>query len=173
MATGTTRGVIYVHSAAPALCPHLEWAVAGVLGVRVDLAWTPQPAAPGALRAELSWRGDRGTGARLASALLACRLARFEVTEDAVAAAEGERFSYTPSLGLFRAATGEHGDIVVSEHQLRGALARSAAGSAAGSGADGVAAAIETMLGVPWDAELEPFRHAGEGAPVRWLHQVG
>ena len=22
------------------------------------------------------------------------------------------------------------------------------------------------------DAELEPFRHAGDGAPVRWLHQV-
>ena len=24
----------------------------------------------------------------------------------------------------------------------------------------------------PWDDELESFRHAGEGAPVRWLHQV-
>ena len=27
--------------------------------------------------------------------------------------------------------------------------------------------------GEAWDEELEPFRHAGEGAPVRWLHQVG
>ena len=25
---------------------------------------------------------------------------------------------------------------------------------------------------MPWDDELEPFRYAGEGAPVRWLHQV-
>ena len=24
-----------------------------------------------------------------------------------------------------------------------------------------------------WDAELEPFRYAGDGAPVRWLHKVG
>ncbi|MEV1179203.1 DUF3145 family protein, partial [Nonomuraea sp. NPDC049784] len=21
-----------------------------------------------------------------------------------------------------------------------------------------------------WDEELEPFRYAGDGAPVRWLH---
>jgi hypothetical protein len=31
---------------------------------------------------------------------------------------------------------------------------------------------ISRLLGKPWDDELEPFRHAGEGAPVRWLHQV-
>ena len=32
----TTRGVLYVHSAPRALCPHVEWAIAGVLGgVRV------------------------------------------------------------------------------------------------------------------------------------------
>ncbi|HSO70805.1 MAG TPA: DUF3145 family protein, partial [Arachnia sp.] len=24
----------------------------------------------------------------------------------------------------------------------------------------------------PWDEELDVFRHAGEDAPVRWLHQV-
>ena len=31
---------------------------------------------------------------------------------------------------------------------------------------------IDNLLGKPWDDELETFRHAGEGAPVRWLHQV-
>ena len=31
---------------------------------------------------------------------------------------------------------------------------------------------IDQLLGKPWDDELETFRHAGEGAPVRWLHQV-
>ena len=31
---------------------------------------------------------------------------------------------------------------------------------------------IDKLLGKPWDDELETFRHAGEGAPVRWLHQV-
>jgi hypothetical protein len=29
------------------------------------------------------------------------------------------------------------------------------------------------LLGTAWDAELEPFRLAGEGTPVRWLHRVG
>ena len=32
--------------------------------------------------------------------------------------------------------------------------------------------ALDALLGAKWDAELEPFRHAGDGAPVRWLHQV-
>ena len=32
---------------------------------------------------------------------------------------------------------------------------------------------IDLLLGVPWDDELEPFRFAGEGSPVRWLHKVG
>lgn len=34
-------------------------------------------------------------------------------------------------------------------------------------------AAIDALLGAPWDRELEPFRYAGDGAPVRWLHKVG
>jgi hypothetical protein len=31
---------------------------------------------------------------------------------------------------------------------------------------------VDRLLGKPWDDELETFRWAGEGAPVRWLHQV-
>ena len=37
-----TRGVLYVHSAPSALCPHIEWAVGGVLGAPVSPVWTPQ-----------------------------------------------------------------------------------------------------------------------------------
>jgi len=29
------------------------------------------------------------------------------------------------------------------------------------------------LLGDPWDDELEPFRHAAAGGPVRWLHATG
>ena len=50
----TTRGVLYVHSASSALCPHVEWAAGGVLGVQVSLSWTGQPAATGAYRSEVS-----------------------------------------------------------------------------------------------------------------------
>src|SRR6202044_146 len=48
----SVRGVLQVHSAPPAMCPHIEWAAAGVLGMAVSLPWVGQPAAPGALRAE-------------------------------------------------------------------------------------------------------------------------
>jgi hypothetical protein len=162
-----TRGVVYVHSAPPALCPHIEWAVGGVLGVRVTLGWTQQPAAPGSVRAELSWQADAGTGSRLASALRDWMHLRFEVTEEPSAGAEGERWSSTPTLGLFHATTGVHGDILVREDRLRAALARAAADPATS-----VVAEMQGLLGKAWDDELESFRHAGDGAPVRWLHQV-
>src|ERR1700727_592527 len=50
-------GVLQVHSAPPALCPHIEWAVAGTVGTAVSMPWVSQPAAPGSLRAELTWKG--------------------------------------------------------------------------------------------------------------------
>ncbi len=162
-----TRGVVYVHSAPPALCPHIEWAVGGVLGVRVTCDWTQQPAAPGTVRGELSWQADAGAGSRLASALRDWMHLRFEVTEEPSAGAEGERWSSTPTLGMFHATTGVHGDILVREDRLRAALARAAADPATT-----VEDEMHGLLGKPWDDELETFRHAGEGAPVRWLHQV-
>jgi hypothetical protein len=163
----TTRGVVYIHATPTALCPHIEWAVGAVLGVRVTLEWTGQPAAPGTVRAELSWQGEPGTAASIASALRDWRLIRFEVTEEPSAGAEGERYSCTPDLGLFSAAIGVHGDIMVREDRLRSALAR-----AATDGAVTVEEELAGLLGAPWDEELEPFRYAGDGAPVRWLHQV-
>ncbi|MER5438593.1 DUF3145 domain-containing protein [Streptomyces sp. NPDC002790] len=162
----TTRGVLYVHSAPRALCPHVEWAVAGVLGARVSLDWIRQPAAPGTWRSEFSWRAEAGTAAKLASALRGWQLLRFEVTAEPCTAAEGERYSATPELGIFHAITGIHGDILIPEDRLRAALTRSKADKT------DLEAELATLLGKPWDDELEPFRYAGEGAPVRWLHQV-
>ncbi|GHF34608.1 hypothetical protein GCM10010218_14720 [Streptomyces mashuensis] len=162
----TTRGVLYVHSAPRALCPHVEWAVTGVLGARVTLDWIRQPAAPGTWRTELSWQGRPGTASKLASALRGWHLLRFEVTAEPCATAEGERYSSTPGLGIFHAVTGMHGDILVPEDRLRAALARARRGETE------LQAEVDKLLGKPWDDELEPFRHAGEGAPVRWLHQV-
>lgn len=163
----TTRGVLYVHSATSALCPHVEWAVAGVLGMRAKLEWIAQPAAPSMWRSELSWQAEPGTASRLASALRGWHHLRYEVTEDPSGGCEGERFSYTPKLGIYHAMTGVHGDILVPEDRLRAAVAR-----AAESGV-GLIDELDRLLGRPWDDELEPFRYAGDGAPVRWLHQVG
>ena len=68
----TTRGVLFVHSAPSALCPHLEWAVGGVLGAAVSLEWSPQPAQAGSLprRAVLLRRARDRRSDRLGSARL-------------------------------------------------------------------------------------------------------
>jgi len=161
-----TRGVLYIHSAPSALCPHVEWAVAGVLGASVNLDWTPQPAAPGLWRAELSWQANPGTGSQLASALRGWQLLRYEVTEEPSPGVEGARYSSTPDLGIFHAVIGVHGDIMIPEDRLRAAV------DAAMRGDGSVRDEIDRLLGTAWDAELETFRHAGDGAPVRWLHQV-
>jgi hypothetical protein len=163
----TTRGVVYVHASPAALCPHVEWAVSSVLGGRVTLDWTPQPAAPGTMRAELSWQGEPGSAATIASALRDWHLLRFEVTEEPTASSEGARYSCTPDLGLFAATTGLHGDLMVGEDRIRAALAR-----AESDPSTSVQQELAALLGTRWDEELEPFRYAGEGAPVRWLHQV-
>ncbi len=161
-----TRGVIYVHSAPSALCPHIEWALGGVLDTAVSLEWTPQPAQAGTYRAEYSWLGDPGTGASIASALRGWNHLRFEITEEPTPSTEGTRFSYTPDLGVFHAVTGVHGDIMIPEDRLKAAVVKSSLGETT------LELEIDRLLGKPWDDELETFRYAGDGAPVRWLHQV-
>jgi hypothetical protein len=191
----SVRGVLQVHSAPPAVCPHIEWAVAGILGVPVRLSWVDQPASPGTLRAELDWQGAPGASAAITSALAAWNRLRFEVTEEASPGCDAVRYSCTPSLGTFSAVTSACGDIVVPEARLRAAMTLAAAGRPSmadgAPGGQGVDSLVDThgprhpalggsledelalLLGQPWDHELESFRHAAEGAPVRWLHATG
>ena len=196
----SVRGVLQVHSAPPALCPHIEWAVAGIVGAPVRLSWVDQPASPGTLRAELDWRARPGTSATITSALAAWHRLRFEVTEEASPGCDAVRYSCTPTLGTFSAVTSACGDILVPEGRLRAAMllaAASAPGAPGRSQGDAPAASqdldtlrdahgprhpalggsleaeLKLLLGQPWDDELEPFRHAADGAPVRWLHATG
>ena len=166
MTRTATRGVLYIHSAPSALCPHIEWATGGVLGLAPRMEWTPQPAQPGSYRTEFSWSADPGTAASLTSALRGWDQLRFEVTEESTTSTEGARFSATPALGVFHAVTGLHGDIMIPEDRLKAAVVKAALGDTT------LVTEIDKLLGKPWDDELETFRHAGEGAPVRWLHQV-
>lgn len=161
-----TRGMVFIHACPRALSPHVEWALTQVLGKDVSLDWTGQPVAPGSVRGELSWQASAGTGSALASALVGFAPLRFEVTEEPTAGREGERFAVTPSLGMFRATIGIHGDIMLSEDRLRGAMQEATEGGE-------LLVRLRHLLGAEWDAELEPFRYAGDGATVRWLHQVG
>jgi uncharacterized protein DUF3145 len=58
-----------------------------------------------------------------------------------------------------------NGDVVIGEERLRGLLARART-------AEDYEHGITDLLGVAWDAELEPYRLGGDGAPVTLLHQV-
>jgi hypothetical protein len=140
--------------------------VAGVVGVPVSLPWVDQPASPGSLRAELSWQGRPGIAGAVTSALAGWNRLRFEITEDASAGCDGTRYSYTPALGTFTAVTGANGDIVIPEGRLRAAMTLGAARTS-------LEDELARLLGQPWDDELEPFRCAAAGAPVRWLHATG
>jgi hypothetical protein len=148
------------------VCPHVEWAIARVLDAPVRLEWTAQPVEPAARRAQCSWSGTAGTGAELAAALRQWPMTRFEVTEEPSTGVDGERFMHVPGRGLFRAATSANGDIVLSEDRLRVLVA-------AARGYDTLAHALDKALGAPWDAELEPYRHAADGVPLPLLTRVG
>ena len=160
-------GVLQVHSAPPALCSHIEWAVAGTVGATVSMPWVSQPAAPGTVRAEVTWQGRPGTAGAITSALAGWNRLRFEVTEEASPGCDGVRYSYTPNLGIFSAVTSANGDVLVPENRLRAALTIAAAGTSV------LDTELERLLGTAWDNELEPFRRASDGAPVRWLNATG
>jgi len=162
-AEGTT-GVVYVHSSPAAVCPHVEWALSGALGVRAGLQWSEQPAMAGQLKATCSWVGPVGTGAQLASALRSWPMLRFEVTEDASYGVDGERFSHVPGLGLWRASTSANGDVMIGEQRLRTMMA-------AGRHSERLAAELDSALGAAWDDALEPYRCSGEGTEVTWLRR--
>jgi len=117
-------------------------------------------------RAEVSWQGTPGTGAKLTSALRGWNHLRYEVTEEASFGNDGSRWSHTPELGIFHAVTDVHGNIVVPEDRIRAALEHAEDPAR-------MRTELRLALGEAWDEELEPFRYAGAGAPVRWLHRTG
>jgi len=133
------------------------------------MPWVGQPAAPGALRAELTWQARPGTAGAITSALAGWNRLRFELTEDGSPGCDGVRYCYTPGLGVFSAVTGANGDIMVPEDRLRSVMMLACRGSASTTLED----ELGRLLGTAWDNELEPFRRAADGAPVRWLNATG
>lgn len=167
MATPQARGVIYVHSAPKALCPHLEWAVGRSLGQAVSFEWADQPVMPGSRRAEYYWEGPAGTGAALATAIRGWEHLRFEVSEDPTPRSDGGRWMHTPDLGIHYAQMDTAGNVVIPEDRVRYAM------EVAEGDAFELQRELSVALGSAWDDELEPFRVASDDAPVVWLHKVG
>ena len=152
MATSMTRGVVMIHSAPRALCPHLEWAVGRALGRAVSFDWVDQPVLPGARRAEYFWSGPAGTGAAITSAMHGWEHLRFEVTEDPSAASDGARWMHTPDLGIHHAQTDAAGNVVVGEDRIRYAMDLGVRDIRE------MQRELQVALGSAWDDELEPFR---------------
>lgn len=166
-ASRSARGVLFVHSAPRALCPHVEWAVGGALNTPVNFDWADQPVLRGTMRAEYYWEGAPGDGAKLASALRGWDQLRYEVSEDPSPGNDGARWMHTPALGVHFAQTDSVGNAVIPEDRVRYAM------ELAGPDALELHRELRLALGQAWDDELEPFRHASDFAPVVWLHQVG
>ena len=162
MAVHMTRGVLFVHSA-PARCAPTS---SGPSGRVLDTRGPGMDRSAGRAQFAPSSTG-RAAGHRraLASALRGWEHLRYEVTEEP-SGTDGGRWMHTPDLGIFRQ-TDVHGNIVIPEDRIRYAMEIRRRRPLRRPPRAPLA------LGQAWDDELEPFRHASEGAPVRWLHQVG
>ena len=131
----STQGVVFVHACPKALCQHVEWALERVVGAPVSLSWAEQPAAHGSYRAEVAWTGSPGTGAKLAAALKAWPMLRFEVTEEASHGNDGERdeivenIHWRVALLPFVASCGDNGVLERPPHEIHETLHQCAAHS--------------------------------------------
>ena len=132
----------------------------------MNFDWIEQPILPGSRRADFYWEGPAGTGADLATAMRGWEHLRFEVTEDPTQITDGGRWSSTPGLGIFYAQTDLMGNVVVPENRVRAAIEQSEGDPSE------LCRLLDVALGQAWDDELEPFRYAGAGAPVRFMHRV-
>ncbi|HIW62918.1 MAG TPA: DUF3145 domain-containing protein [Candidatus Stackebrandtia excrementipullorum] len=160
-----TRGVIYVHSSPPAVCPHVEWAIGRALDTEAKLTWSVQPASPPSWRTDCAWNGPPGTAMKLAKALQKWQMLRFEITEDASPGVDGERIMFVPSRGLYRTATSANGDLLIDENRIRALLATT-------TDADTLRHGLNKLLGTEWDAELNVYRNYDDDAGQNWLSQV-
>jgi Protein of unknown function (DUF3145) len=119
-----------------------------------------QPAEAGTYRTELSWQAPAGSAAALASAMRGWDRLRFEVTEEPTASSEGARFSFTPTLGIFHAMTGLHGDVLIPEDRIKAFRVKAALGEIT------MDEALDGLLGLGRRARAVPARRRGRPGPL-------
>jgi hypothetical protein len=146
------RGFLTIHSAPSALRHHIDWAIQGVLGNWIKLAWNPQPLVPGSYRTQLEFRGSRGAASEIASVLRSWHYLNFEVIEGSETG--GELFRFTPELGIHRAMVDHSGAILINENQLGSVLASAFDEEAIRDG-------LASLMGTSWETELDRFRSVG------------
>ncbi|CAB4843361.1 unannotated protein [freshwater metagenome] len=142
-----SKGYLVIHSAPAALTKHVEWAIQNLLGKAIVINWEPQPLVAGTHKTTVEWRDRLGAGAELASALRGWHYLRFEIREESVT--ENVLYRFTPELGIHRALIDGAGSVLVTEHQLLGAMDHDE---------DSLRQALANAMGTAWDLELEQFR---------------
>jgi hypothetical protein len=157
-------GFITIHSVSRPMAVHLEWAIQGVVELVTPLNWVNQPLLPNHLRTELHWENAEAIGAILASTLASWKEVRFELTEHSLSG--NFRWMYTPNFGIKHSQIDEAGNALVTENQIRHAMAESAGNLQLLQGA------LRMSLGQPWDDELEPFRHSEFADRTIWLQKI-
>jgi len=92
---------------------------------------------------------------RIASELAGIQRIWFEVSTPPNEDDLGQRFAFTPVLGIFHSQLDQGGNQVFGENQLLAAISASTFRPA-----DELRLALESLLGVAWDQQLEPLRRA-------------
>ncbi len=144
-----SKGYLVIHSAPAALTKHVEWAIQGLVGKATVINWSPQSLVAGTHKATVEWRDRLGVGAELASALRGWHYLRFEIREESVT--ENVLYRFTPELGIHRALIDGAGSVLITEHQVMGAMDQDE---------DSLRQTLANAMGSAWDLELEQFRRA-------------
>lgn len=145
-----SHGLVFIHHAPLALISHVEWTLAGISGAPQSIRWWESSRAEAGKSCVAKWSGADDSAAVLASAFMNLKSLVFEVTEHT--SSGGYRYSFVPSLGMFKAATDSAGNLLIGENQLRAAMENS------GSNPLKLQKELRKLLGQAWDDELEEYR---------------
>jgi Protein of unknown function (DUF3145) len=158
-------GLVTAHAVPRSLLSRFATSIATLVGGVPEIYWTPLRCH--ALRTlqvghtkqdqlfscRLEFNPSEVQLAELASELSGLRLLWFEASVPTTAHSLGERYCYTPTLGLFHSQLDQAGNQLFGENQILAAIKLA---STLESG--DLRSKLTDLLGVPWDAELEPLR---------------
>ena len=159
-------GVILIHAVSKALLPRLEWALNGLAHKPKSVRWVNLPgyllqtlnntsSQSEMLACEMTFAAECESAATLASALASLQAIWFEVSVPSTLQSLGQRYCYTPILGMFHSQTDQAGNQIFSENAL---LATMRASDSFNN--QDLMVRLSTLLGTEWDAQLEPLRKA-------------
>ena len=161
-------GLVFAHAVPKALLSRFARSIRTLVGDLPEIQWTPLPQhtlrfvdTDTALASKqsqlfscsLEFNPKDVPLSELASELAGFRALWFEASVPPTAKALGERYCYTPTLGLFRSQLDQAGNQIFGENQILSAIQRSST-----LDSSGLRSMLCDLLGVPWDTELEPLR---------------